>query len=180
MPALMIKFGCNAWRAAYVTRADDIMPTLSIPWRCVVGASYYSYGSKHSNYCPYNTIRKQSPGLTKILFLCLFLNVWIVIASRQHSLFSSLPNNQYIKNLIKKWNIRTKLKGQTCLRKVGSFPGQIKLILRSFVCPLVTNPRNPLWKPVPLCINTLIKVNTWKVKVQFNFNFNLNPPPKKF
>ena len=143
MPALMIKFGCNAWRATYVTRANDIMPTLSIPWRCVVGASYYSYGSRHSNYCPYNPIRKQSPGLTKILFLCLFLNVWIVIASRQHSLFPSLPNNQYIKNLIKKWNIRTKLKGQTCLPKVGSFPGQVKLILRSFVCPLITNLRNP-------------------------------------
>lgn len=33
VPALMIKSGCNACTAAYVTRADDIVPTLSTPER---------------------------------------------------------------------------------------------------------------------------------------------------
>ena len=33
VPALMIKSGCNAWIAAYVTRADGIVPILSAPER---------------------------------------------------------------------------------------------------------------------------------------------------
>lgn len=33
VPAFMIKSGCNAWIAAYVTREEDIVPTLSTPER---------------------------------------------------------------------------------------------------------------------------------------------------
>lgn len=33
VPAFMIKSGSNAWIEAYVTRADDTVPTLSTPER---------------------------------------------------------------------------------------------------------------------------------------------------